>query len=227
MLRWRTIRWTAAIAWLAACSTGNGAPRASAHGERAPRPAAAPRSPASPARAGKTPASTPVAAPARPPAPPRPGRALSPALREVSLEPSALAEILAAMPETRALAAKFRPFSEQALSRALAAQRARQAAAPAPLGRAALLWSPPRGDQVMVLSGDTPQGAMLLAYATGAAGGPRFAGSYQTRGEHAPILFGARGGAREELLFSTCWACAGEGGALRVDAAGRPRLVLR
>lgn len=158
---------------------------------------------------------------------PRLGRTLSGALREVSLEPAALLQALTSMPETRDLAANFRPFSEQALSRALAAQRAQQASAGVQVARGALLWSPPRHESLLVLSGDTPQGAMLLAYAPRASGQPHFAGSYQTRGEHAPIMLGARAGAGEELLFSTCWACGGESGALRFDGGGRPRVVLR
>jgi hypothetical protein len=229
-LRWRNLGCSAALAWIAACHAGCGAPAAAPpgadHEQRSARAASAAAKPAARSAPVKVPAAHAPAA-ARPAAVPRPGRTLSGALREVSLAPGALLEALSAMPETRDLAVNFRPFSEQALSRALAAQRAQQGTAGVQVARAALLWSAPRHEALLVLSGDTPQGAMLLAYAPRASGPPHFAGSYQTRGEHAPIMLGARGSASEELLFSTCWACGGEGGALRFDSGGRPRVVPR
>jgi hypothetical protein len=223
--RWRDIGCCAALAWLSACHAVPEAPRGGANKKPAVRPAAAAPAarptPDRPATSVRAPAATQRAAP------PRPGRVLTSSVREVSLEPGALDAALGAMPETRDLAATFRPFGEQALSRAWTAQRAQQGIAGVQAARTALLWTPPRGEQVLVLSGDTPQGAVLLAFTPRPSGGPRFAASYRTRGEHAPILLGARAGAAEELLFSTCWACGGEGGALRLDPAGRPRLVLR
>jgi hypothetical protein len=228
-LRWRNLGCSAALAWIAACHAGCGAPDAAPQGadheQRRAHAASAPKPAARPAHAKVPAAQAPATAPQA--AMPRPGRALSGALREVSLAPGALLQALSAMPETRDLAANFRPFSEQALSRALAAQRAQQGTAGVQVARAALLWSPARHEPLLVLSGDTPQGAMLLAYAPRTAGPPHFAGSYQTRGEHAPIMLGARGSAGEELVFSTCWACGGEGGALRFDGGGRPRVVPR
>jgi hypothetical protein len=228
-LRWRNLGCSAALAWIAACHAGCGAPAGAPQGaahQRAARARTVTKPAARPAAATKPPAAhAPAAAPQA--TAPRPGRALSGALREVSLEPGALLKALSAMPETRDLAANFRPFSEQALSRALAAQRAQQGTAGVQVARAALLWSAPRHEALLVLSGDTPQGAMLLAYAPRAGGAPQFAGSYQTRGEHAPIMLGARASASEELLFSTCWACGGEGGVLRFDGGGRPRVVAR
>jgi hypothetical protein len=217
-LRWRDIGHSALWAWLGACGAAPAAPYVAPQHERAAPPAP----PAAPTATAPKPAPAAV----HPAAAPRPGRALSDTLHEVELAPSALADALSAMRETRELATHFRPFSEQTLRRALAAQRA-QPGAPALLStRAALLWSPARGERLLVLSGDTPQGAMLLAYAPAASGAPRFAGSYQTRGDHAPILLGARPGAGEELSFSTCWACGGESGALRLDG-GRAQIVLR
>jgi hypothetical protein len=219
-LRWRNLGCSAALAWIAAGHAGCGAPAGAPQGAADPQRAAPAAKPAARPAPAKLPAAPKAAVP-------RPGRALSGALREVSLEPGVLLKALSAMPETRDLAANFRPFSEQALSRALAAQRAQQGTAGVQVARAALLWSPPRHEPLLVLSGDTPQGAMLLAYAPRAAGPPHFACSYQTRGEHAPILLGARASAGEELLFSTCWACGGEGGALRFDGGGRPRVIAR
>jgi hypothetical protein len=228
-LRWWNLCCSAALAWIAACHTGCGAPAAAPQGARH-EPRSARAAPAAKPAARPAPAKVPTPhAPSAAPqaAVPRPGRALSGALREVSVEPGALLHALSAMPETRELAANFRPFSEQALSRALVAQRAQQGLAGLQVARAALLWSPARHEPLLVLSGDTPQGAMLLAYAPRASGPPHFAGSYQTRGEHAPIMLAARASASEELLFSTCWGCGGEGGALRFDGGGRPRVIPR
>jgi hypothetical protein len=222
-LRWRDLGSLATSIWLVACRPAAEVPHSAARHERAGRPAL----PAAATRSLVPPQPKKPAPTAAPSATPQPGRAISGTLHEVDLAPSALADALSAMRETRELAAIFRPFSEQALRRASAAQRTQPGSPGLLAARPALLWSPTRGERLLVVSGDTPRGAMLLAYAPAASGAPRFAGSYQTRGEHVPILLGARPGAGEELLFSTCWACGGEGGALRLDSGGRPQIVPR
>jgi hypothetical protein len=156
-----------------------------------------------------------------------PSQPAFPAFRELDSDVKSSTQVLEAMPETRALATGFRPFSQQSVDQALASARAQPGMASWHVARTALIWSPRRGEEIVVLSGDTPQGALLVAYYPLPAGAARFAGSYHTRGDHAPILVAHKSDAREELLFSTCWGCAGEGGTIRLDGEARVRLSLR
>jgi hypothetical protein len=83
-----------------------------------------------------------------------------------------------------------------------------------------------RGEELVVLSGDAQAGAALIAFYP-TASGPRFAGSLITKDEHTPILVAYKSDTRDELLYSTCWGCGGEGGALRLDPSARLRFLAR
>ena len=139
-----------------------------------------------------------------------------------------LTAALVAMPETRELAAEFRLFSHGELGQALTqAGRSQSSLAPWQAIRGVLTWSPVRGEQIVVASGDTPRGALVVAYYPLAEGQVRFAGSYEAKGEHTPILVAYKSDVRDELLYSTCWGCGGEGGALRLDDTARLRFLPR
>lgn len=139
-----------------------------------------------------------------------------------------LTAALVAMPETRELAAKFRLFSQGELGQALTqAGRSQSSLAPWQAIRGVLSWSPVRGEQIVVASGDTARGSLVVAYYPLPEGQVRFAGSYETKGEHTPILVAYKSDVRDELLFSTCWGCGGEGGALRLDDTARLRFLPR
>jgi hypothetical protein len=150
-----------------------------------------------------------------------------PAFRALDLEQDDAREKLRAMPETAALAASFRMHSPGSLLTALSlAGRSSQSLAPWQAATAAFSWSPVRGEELVVLNGDSQTGAALVAYYPSASG-PRFAGSFVTKDEHSPILLAYKTDTRDELLYSTCWGCGGEGGALRLDASARLRFLPR
>jgi hypothetical protein len=136
--------------------------------------------------------------------------------------------LLAAMPETRGLAKDFVPFSDADVQRALASLRAsRTSLAPWRPVAGLVSWSPVPRERVRLLAGDSPAGAALVVFYPDVAGSPKFITSYETRGEHAPIVVTARTDEFKELLFSTCWGCGGEGGALLFDSDGAVRIELR
>jgi hypothetical protein len=135
---------------------------------------------------------------------------------------------LASMPETAAVAEQFRPFSRDDFTRALAtAGYSRAGLSPWQAAERALVWRPVRGEEVRLLVGDTPRGALLVVYYPLEGGKSRFAGSYQTAGEHTAILLAYKVDTPGELLFSTCWGCGGEGGAIQLGADGRVHIVQR
>lgn len=151
-----------------------------------------------------------------------------PPFREGAVTNDAAKAALAAMPETAALSAGLRIHQSGALMEALKiAGRSQSSLAPWQAIQGPLLWSPTPGEELVVISGDTAGGAVVLAYYPNVNGAPRFAASYETRGEHTPLLIAYKSDTREELLYSTCWGCGGEGGALRLDADARVRFLPR
>lgn len=137
--------------------------------------------------------------------------------------------VLREMPETEPWADRFKLWSEAALGEALSRKdQPLLNLAPYEAAPARFRWSPEPGKALVLLSGDTPEGASLLAYRPAPRGGkPTFAGSYRTQGEHTPIMLAQRPDKPSELLFSTCWGCGGEGGAIALDAAGKLRFSPR
>ncbi len=136
--------------------------------------------------------------------------------------------LLASMPETKAVAEEFRPFSqEQVQQRLTASKRTVAGLAPWLLAPKGLLWSPKHGEQLGMIAGDTREGALLVVFYREASGKDIFAASYLTRGEHNAILVAYKPDARREVLFSTCWGCGGEGGAIEIGPDARARIVLR
>lgn len=151
-----------------------------------------------------------------------------PAFRDGEPDPKALLAALAGMPETREASANFRSWSQAELGQALTlAGRSQSSLAPWQPIRGALSWSPVRGEQIVIASGDTPRGSLVVAFYPLGAGQFRFAGSYETKGEHTPVLVAYKSDVRDELLFSTCWGCGGEGGAIRLDEQSRLRFLPR
>lgn len=159
---------------------------------------------------------------------PYPEESTSEPFKEQAWDPTKLRALLEAMPETRAVAAEFRPFtSEQVTQRLAASGRSHSGIAPWVLAPKGLLWSPVHGEQLGVVAGDTPGGAMLIVYYREASGSPLFGASYLTRGEHEAILVAYKPDVPREVLFSTCWGCGGEGGAIELGPDARVRIAQR
>jgi formylglycine-generating enzyme required for sulfatase activity len=137
-------------------------------------------------------------------------------------------EVLASMPETRELAGQFRLFTHDERTRSLqAAGYSRNGVQPWQVAEKPLRWSPVRGEEVSVLAGDTPRGAVLVLYYPLGEGKNLFAGSYETKGEHTAILLAYKVDVPGEVLFSSCWGCGGEGGALSLGEDSRVQIVQR
>jgi hypothetical protein len=149
------------------------------------------------------------------------------AFRALSFDQRAVREKLRAMPETAPLADSFRLHSASSLLTALSlAGRNSQSLSPWQAAAPAFGWSPLRGEELVIFSGDSQRGAAIVAFYPTPAG-PRFAGSFITKDEHSPILVAYKADTRDELLYSTCWGCGGEGGALRLDPSARLRFAPR
>jgi formylglycine-generating enzyme required for sulfatase activity len=150
------------------------------------------------------------------------------AFAQPSWDTAQLRALLKDMPETTGVAATLQPFAqEQVTQRLAAAGKSAASVAPWITAQNGLLWSPMHGEQVGVVAGDTPDGALLVAFHRDASGAPTFGASYLTRNEHQPILIAYKPDVPREVLFSTCWGCGGEGGALELGPDARVRIVPR
>ncbi len=147
---------------------------------------------------------------------------------EQSWDAAAMRELLSAMPETQGVAKDFKPFSPEQVNKSLLASgRSKTGLAPWLPATKGLVWSPLHGERIGVFSGDTKEGALLVAFYQDASGRPVFGASYLTQNEHNAIVVAYKPDVTKELLFSTCWGCGGEGGALELGADGRVRIAPR
>ena len=145
---------------------------------------------------------------------------------EASLEE--VRNVLAAMPETRELASQFHLFTHDDRTRSLqAAGYSRGGVAPWQVAEKPLRWRPVRGEELVIVTGDTPHGAVLVAYYPLAGGKTLFAGSYETKGEHNALIVAYKIDVPGEVLFSSCWGCGGEGGAIQLGEDRRVQIVQR
>ncbi len=151
-----------------------------------------------------------------------------PAVAPLALDRDALRTLLASLPQTKDLGERFVPSSEADVDASLrAARSSRSRMAPWIATGSLLAWSPVHGEEVWVLSGDTPEGALLIAIYPGREGPPIVIGSLLARNEHAAFVVAHKPDMPRELLFSTCWGCGGEGGALTLRDDGSIALEAR
>ncbi|MEM9071500.1 MAG: SUMF1/EgtB/PvdO family nonheme iron enzyme, partial [Myxococcota bacterium] len=83
-----------------------------------------------------------------------------------------------------------------------------------------LRWSPRTGDVAWVLAGRSRGDALVAVLYTLPDGSFRHASSFVLRGENTPIAVAFTPPSRGELLWSPCWGCLGEGGAIRLREDG-------
>jgi len=145
-----------------------------------------------------------------------------PQFEEQKLSKEALTKILTSVPAMRDVAETFRLFSAREIDQGLEdAHTSRMRMAPWIAAPSALAWSPVHGEQVLVLTGDTPKGALLIALYPLRDGSYTLIGSLESAQEHLPFVVGYKPDAPKELLFSTCWGCGGEGGAISAGEDAR------
>lgn len=125
-------------------------------------------------------------------------------------------EILASVPELAPYAQDFVPYGETAALRALARGGASEEDMQWELTRHPFAWSPSTGEEVWIVSGRGGDVSLLAALYTHPDGSFSHAASFFVREEEPPPFAVLRTRAsRGELLWSTCWGCAGESGVVR------------
>lgn len=141
--------------------------------------------------------------------------------RDLSLEPAREREILAGVPAVARFAPHFVAYDVEDGRRALARGGATEASTQWELAPGPFAWSPSPGEEVWVIAGRAGESALLVALYPMPDGSFEHAASFVFEGESAPIAVLRTRSSRSELLWTTCWGCMGESGAIRFDEESR------
>ena len=161
-------------------------------------------------------------------APTSPDAAQGGGLRKLSLDVPAMRAALAAVPALSALASDFVPFSDADADAALRrGGRSRDGIAVWTFQPAAFGWSPHAGRELWVLSGRSGMRALIAVLEP--KGGRRFehAASLVLQEPEVTVAVGYSDQYRDQLVWSTCYGCAGEGGTIRSREDGRIEFAYR
>jgi len=148
--------------------------------------------------------------------------------REQKIELPELRRMLASMPELARFARTFMPFDEDEVDRALARGATTRTGIPGwSIAKEVLIWSPRYGDEVWVVAGAAEGSAIVAAFYPMPDGTFRHAASFVLSDEPLPIAIAYSAGSQRELLWSACWGCGGEGGAITYRDDARVAVVQR
>ena len=149
-------------------------------------------------------------------------------VRALAVDASAMRKALAAVPALAALAAEFVPFSDADADAALRrGGRSRDGIAVWTFQPAAFGWTPRPGRELWVLSGRA--GATALIAVLEPRGEQRFehVASLLLHEADVTVAVGYSDQHRQQLVWSTCYGCAGEGGTIRSREDGRIEFAYR
>lgn len=135
--------------------------------------------------------------------------------RDLTLDDARWSALFASIPALAPYAEGFHAYGEAEALRALARGDATEADVPWELARAPFAWSPSPGEEVWVVAGQSGERTILAAIYPLPDGTARHAASFALIDEAAPLAVLRTTASRGELLWSTCWACMGESGAVR------------
>lgn len=90
-----------------------------------------------------------------------------------------------------------------------------------------ILWSPEVGTRILVFAGRAETGSFIVAFHKINNDQYRLASSFVFAHEHEPIVLGYQPTIKREILWSTCWNCPGEGGAITYRDDHRVVIVQR
>ena len=152
-----------------------------------------------------------------------------PTFRKTSLSPVALSAIFAQIPELSRLRNAPHPFrdSEIALVTEKGPEKAKSPPDGVTLTVDPIVWSPVAGAQLLVVTGKSKGGAFVVALHILPDQKFRLASSMIFANEQGPIVLAYQGNLKKEILWSMCWGCAGEGGAVTYRDDHRVVIVQR
>jgi hypothetical protein len=148
-------------------------------------------------------------------------------VRALALDASEMRKALAAVPALASVAAEFVPFSDSDADAALRrGGRSRDGIALWTFQPAAFGWTPRAGREFWVLSGRAGASALIAVLEPA---GQRFehVASLVLHEPEVTVAVGYSDQHRDQLVWSTCYGCAGEGGTIRSREDGRIEFAYR
>ena len=156
------------------------------------------------------------------------GAAPTPAVRALAVDADAMRKALATVPALAALAAQFVPFSAADADAALRrGGRSRDGIAVWTFQPAAFRWTPRPGRELWVLSGRAGATALIAVLEPKAEQRFEHVASLLLHEADVTVAVGSSDQHREQLMWSTCYGCAGEGGTIRSREDGRIEFAYR
>ena len=156
----------------------------------------------------------PDSAVATPVAYPRVARARS-MFEDRALATAELRQMLASVPEVARFAQRFTPYDADDVDRALGrGGLSREALGGWELMAGVLLWAPAEGEHVWVIAGTSGPDSLIAVLYPMPDGTFLHAASFVLEAEATSIAIAYGVTSQRELLWSTCWGCGGEGGAI-------------
>lgn len=176
-----------------------------------------------------------------------PAPKLGPIIRRATIEPARLTEIIAEFPQFARLKDGVRLFTEPddvatVLRKGTGAGGANTGGGTSADGGAAssdatdqegftltaspLLWNPAPGEELLVVAGRAKKDSFVAAFYRLPQDRFRFASAMVFADDVGPFVIAYNPKVRERLLWSSCWKCSGEGGAIALRD-GRRVVVLQ
>jgi hypothetical protein len=200
----------------AAIAAGGCEPASTARAEGKPAPAVAPK-PAPAAAASVLPESTPASK-----------TAAAAVAEHKAIDQAAARAVLGVVPGLAPLASSFVPFTDSEIDAALRrGGRNRQSVPVWSFMPAMFVWSPVPEKSWLVLSGRAAGHALFAVIEPVGEGRFALAGSTSFEEPDTSVAIGASDQYPKQLLWSTCYACPGEGGTVRLNDDGRIELGYR
>lgn len=116
------------------------------------------------------------------------------------------------VPELERFADAFVPFDEEQMQRAV--DRGEEGLRGWELTGGAFAWSPGDGEEARILAGQTGTHSLIALLYVLPDGTLQHASSFVLQNENVPIAVAFTPPSNDELLWSACWGCLGEGGSI-------------
>ena len=148
-----------------------------------------------------------------------------PNLVERDVNTAELRSMLRSVPVLARFAAEFTAFEPQAMNAILNPEEPTGATPPMGAWRtpaqSVLVWSPFRGEELWVFAGHAGDDALIIALHSTPSGGFEHAASFVFDSDPQTVALAHFAGRPDELAWSKCWGCGGEGGVIEYDRQRR------
>lgn len=135
-----------------------------------------------------------------------------PAFRKTKMEPEELAKIFAQVPELARLGQDIRYYTDGDARNMVARSGASHEGVT--FATSPILWSPETGAELLVATGRGKSMSFVVALWPLPDGKYRFASSFLMLNDLSPVALAYESRSRKELLWTSCWGCAGEQGSV-------------